>query len=62
VGFPSSSAARNLPEMQEKWVEPWVGKIPWKRAWQATVVFLAGKSHGQRRQWAMVHRASESQT
>ena len=28
--------------------DPWVGKIPWKKAWQPTPVFLAGKSHGQR--------------
>ena len=27
---------------------PWVGKIPWRRKWQATPVFLPGKSHGQR--------------
>ena len=26
----------------------WVGKIPWKRAWQATPVFLPGESHGLR--------------
>ena len=26
----------------------WVGKIPWRRAWQPTPVFLPGKSHGQR--------------
>ena len=24
--------------------DPWVGKIPWKRAWQPTSVFLPGKS------------------
>jgi len=28
--------------------DPWVGKIPWKRAWQPTPVFLTGESHGQR--------------
>ena len=28
--------------------DPWVGKIPWRRAWQATPVFLPGESHGQR--------------
>ena len=28
--------------------DPWVGKIPWRRAWQLTPVFLPGKSHGQR--------------
>ena len=27
---------------------PWVGKIPWRKAWQSTVVLLPGKSHGQR--------------
>ena len=27
---------------------PWVGKIPWRRGWQPTPVFLPGESHGQR--------------
>ena len=25
-------------------LDPWVGKIPWKREWQPTPVFLPGKS------------------
>ena len=29
---------------------PWVGKIPWRRKWQPTPVFLPGKSQGQRLQ------------
>jgi len=28
--------------------DPWVGKIPCRRNWQPTPVFLPGKSHGQR--------------
>ena len=28
--------------------DPWVWKIPWRRAWQPTPVFLPGESHGQR--------------
>ena len=28
--------------------DPWVGKIPWNRKWQPTLVFLPGKSHEQR--------------
>ena len=28
--------------------DPWVGKIPWTRAWQPTPVSLPGESHGQR--------------
>ena len=27
--------------------DPWVGKIPWRRKWQPTPVFLPGKSYGQ---------------
>ena len=26
--------------------DPWVGKIPWRRAWQPTPVFWPGESHG----------------
>ena len=26
---------------------PWVRKIPWRRTWQLTSVFLPGESHGQ---------------
>ena len=28
--------------------EPWVRKIPWRREWLPTPVFLPGESHGQR--------------
>ena len=26
---------------------PWLGKMPWRRAWKSTPVFLLGKSQGQ---------------
>ena len=42
---------KNLPvwqEVQETWLDPWVGKIPCRRAWQPTLVFLPGESHGQK--------------
>ena len=29
------------------WSDPWFGKIPWRRKWQPTPVFLPGKSYGQ---------------
>jgi len=35
---------KSLPAMQETWL----GKIPWRRAWKPTPVFLPGESHGQR--------------
>ena len=40
---------KNLPAMQETQVQFWIGKIPWKKEWQSTLVFLAEESHGQRR-------------
>ena len=27
---------------------PWIGKIPWNRKWQPTLVFLPGEFHDQR--------------
>ena len=35
---------KNLPAIRETLV----GKIPWKRAWQSTPVFLPGESHEER--------------
>ena len=46
MGFPGNSV-KNLPAMQETWFDPWVRKIPWRRAWQLTPVFLPGESHGR---------------
>ena len=49
--FPSGSAVKNPPAVQETqrlWFHSWVGKIPWRRKWQLTPVFLLGKANGQR--------------
>ena len=39
--------------------DPWVEKIPWKRKWQPTPVFLPGESH-RGDLWTTVHRVAES--
>ena len=43
---------KNLPaneaDMRQEF-NLWVRKIPWRRKWQPTPVFLPGKSNGQRR-------------
>ena len=42
---------KNLPamqEMQETQFNPLVKKIPWRRKWEPTPVFLPEKFHGQR--------------
>ena len=35
--------------------DPWVGKIPWRREWQPTPVFLPGESFDRGALWATVH-------
>ena len=42
--------------------DPWVRKIPWRRAWQPTPVFLPGESHGQGAWRATAHRVTKNQT
>ena len=44
MGFLVAQMVKNPLAMQETWVE----KIPWRRKWQPTPVFLPGKFHGQR--------------
>ena len=46
--FPVVQMVKNLPEIQETWLGPRVGKILWRREWPSTPVFLSGESHGQR--------------
>ena len=36
---------KNLPAMQETWVSPWVGMIPWRREGLPTPVFWPGEDH-----------------
>ena len=39
-----AQTVKNAPAMQETYVDPWVGKIPWRKAWQTTPVFFPGES------------------
>ena len=41
---------KNLPAMQETWVQSLGQEDPWRREWQPIPVFLPGKFHGQRSQ------------
>ena len=43
-----AQTVNNLSAIQEPRFDPWVGKIPWRRACQPTPVLLPGESHGQR--------------
>ena len=49
VGFPGSSAGKESAcQCRRPEFGPSVGKIPQRRKWQPTPVFLPGESHGQR--------------
>ena len=48
-GLLPCSVVKNLPpNVGDGGFDPWVGKIPWRREWQPTAVFLPEKSYGQR--------------
>ena len=53
TGDSDGAAAKNSPahigDAEDMGLNPWVRKIPWRRKWQPTPVFLPGTSHGQRR-------------
>ena len=65
MGFPDDANGKE-PAFQCKRpkrlrFDPWVGKIPWRRKWQPTPVFLPGESHAQRTLAATVHGVAKSQ-
>jgi len=39
---------KNLPAMQKTQVQSLDWKMPWRRKWQPTPIFLPGESHGQK--------------
>ena len=48
-GPPQWLSGKELPcQFRRCRFDPWVGKVPWRRKWQPTPVFLPGKSYGQR--------------
>ena len=47
-GFPGGLVIDNLPANEGDEFDPWVGKIPWRRKWPPTPVFLPERSHGLR--------------
>ena len=56
---------KNLPANaghKRCWFDPWVWKIPRKKAWQPTPVFLSEEFHGQRSLQATVHEVANSHT
>ena len=52
MGFQAGTSGKNLSsnagDLRDMGSIPRLGKIPWRRAWQPTPVFLPGEFHGQR--------------
>ena len=49
LGFPGGSVVKNPPaDAQNTDSIPRSSKMPWRRKWQPTPVFLPAKSHGQK--------------
>ena len=42
--------------------DPWVGKIPWRRKWQPTLVIWLRNPMDRGTWWAMVHGVAELDT
>ena len=47
-GSESTESACQRRRRKRRRFDPWVWKIPWRRAWQSPLVFLPGESHRQR--------------
>ena len=51
MGFPGGAGGKEptcqCRRRKRHRFDPWVRKIPWRRAWHLTTVFLPGESHGQ---------------
>ena len=45
------SGKESVFQCKRRGFNPWVRKIPWRRKWQPTPVFLPGQSHGLRGDW-----------
>ena len=43
-----SEGRKSASQCRRPGFSPWVGKMPWRREWQPTPVFLPREFHGQR--------------
>ena len=66
VGFPGGAGGKEpicqCRRHKRLGFNPWVKKIPWKREWLPTPVFLPGESHGQRSLVGYSQRVAKSWT
>ena len=56
------SPPANAGDVRDNGLDPWVRKIPWRRAWQSTPVFLLENPMDRKAWWATVHGVAQSWT
>ena len=63
-GLPRWLSGKESAYQHRRWgYNSWVGKIPWRRKWQPTPVFLPGEiSWTEEPPWAAVHRVAHAHT
>ena len=49
LGFPGGLDGKESAQVRRPGFNPWAGKIPWRKEWLPTPVFLPGECHEQRR-------------
>ena len=53
LGFPAGTSGKEptcqCRRCRRLGFDPWARKIPWRKGWKPTPVFLPGESHGQKR-------------
>ena len=57
---PESKLYRICLQCRRYEFDHWGGKIPWRRTWQPTLIFLPGEFHGQRTFWATAHGVTKT--
>ena len=66
MGFPDGSVGKEFTlqgrRLRRCGLNPWVRKIPWRRKWQPTPVFVHENPMDRGAWWAAVQRVAKSQT
>ena len=53
---------KNHLQCRRSMFDPCVGKVPWRREWHPTLVFLPGEFHEQRSLAGTVHKVAKNWT
>ena len=66
LGFPGGTSSEEAicqrgSCKRREFYHPWVGKIPWRKAWQPTPIFYLENPMDRGPWWATVHTVTKSQ-